>query len=216
VKPADELAELARFYGLEASLPAALAPGLDTYAEWVLDPAGCAVVTLGPAEILAGFAPAPARARFLAAHARWPSAITGIKLDLAARAAPTVYVRATCPWAEGAAFLADIGLDPGALPAARTLYGLGFQADVVKTYALAPGGFVSWRLDAGGLLPAHKAYRADVPWDAIAWPDARAAEIGRVGQALGFTAAGHVAHGAGGWKVYVERRGGIPTDRSLS
>jgi hypothetical protein len=96
------------------------------------------------------------------------------------------------------------------------MYGLGFQGELVKTYALAPGGFVSYRLTDGELLRKHKDYRADVAWSAIAWPDPRWAAIGELGRALGFETAGHVGLVGHTRKIYVERTGAIVTDRSLA
>ena len=101
-------------------------------------------------------------------------------------------------------------------PPARTLYGLGFQGDVVKTYALTDDGFVSYRLVGDDVLAEPKEYRADVSWDAISWPDPRWAAIGELGRALGFRTAGHVGHLHGAMKVYVERTGAIATDRSFA
>ena len=128
-----------------------------------------------------------------------------------------MYVRPTCAWSDGVAFLAAHGIDASAVPGARTLYGLGFQGDVVKTYALTPDGFVSWRIDASGLREDSKLYRAEVAWDELDWPDARWARIGALGRELGFARAHHLGESsAGERKLYVERIGGIPTDRSLA
>lgn len=224
--PAGELTALGAFYGIDvASVIARDRAALDRYAEWVLGRDTFAVVTLGPCAELAS-------PRFRAAAARWPSAITGVKHELGARALehsqsagsgvrcrgrrliePTYYVRTLCPWAEGVAWL---GPAAARIPAARTLYGLGFQGDVVKTYALTDDGFVSYRLVGDEVLAEPKAYRADVAWDAIAWPDPRWATIGALGRTLGFRTAGHVGHLHGAMKVYVERTGAIATDRSLA
>jgi hypothetical protein len=205
----DELAALNAFYGKEVRVPSR---ALDRYAEWVLARDDFAVVTLGDIG-LAGLGSHMAPSRFRGAAERWPRAILGIKLE----AQPTLYVRTVCPWAEGAAWLDQIGLDGAAVPPARTLYGLGFQGDIVKTYALTDGGFVSFRLDGEGLRRERKEYRADVDWSEIAWPDSRWAALGELGRALGFGRAGHVALDSGGqMKIYVERVGAIPTDRSLA
>ena len=205
--PADELAALGAFYGIAVDdVLADHAADLDRYAEWVLGRDAFALVTLAP---ITGDSLA-ARA---AAH--WPAAITGVKLELGTAIAPTYYVRTLCPWAEGVAWLSAQGIPAAAqVPPARTLYGLGFQGAVVKTYALAPGGFVSYRVDTA-LHREHKDYVADVEWDAIVWPDARWAAIGELGRTLGFRSAGHVAPSAGGLKIYVERAGAIATDRSF-
>jgi len=201
VSPGDELAALAAFY--DVAVPRDHAAALDRYAEWVLGRDTFAYVTLGVA------ADHP---RFLAAAAHWPDAITGVKIEVGRDLSPTHYVRTLCPWADGVAWL---GAAAARIPPARTLYGLGFQGDVVKTYALTDDGFISYRL-AGDEVIAEKAYRADIAWDAIAWPDARWAALGALGRELGFHRAGHVGHVHGAMKVYVERTGAIPTDRSFA
>ena len=221
MSPADELAALADHYGLDPRPAwARLAPALARYTEWVLGRDGLAVVTLGEPGALAGWVAAegPALPAFQAAASAWPDAITGIKLDLSGTEPPTLYVRTRCPWAEGLRWLLGRGLPALDLPPARTLYGLGFQGEVVKVYTLSPDGFLSWRLDAGGVHPEHKAYRAEVPWAEIDWPDARWAALGALGARLGFETAGHVGarSDTGERKLYVERRGGLPTDRSLA
>jgi hypothetical protein len=199
VRPAEELAVLGRFYGLDVdAVGVRLAPSLEAYAEWVLDCDGFAVVTLGDAGTVAPFATGAAADRLRASAVRWPDAVTGVKLDLGARHPPTVYIRPTCPWEEGVRFLAGIGIDVRALPAARTLYGLGFQGGLVKTYALCSDGFVSWRIDTDGLRPEHKRYRAEVPWDGITWPDPCWERVGALGRQLGFRTAGHVAASSAG------------------
>lgn len=227
--PAGELRALGAFYGLSVeaieAAAGALGPALDRYAEWVLDRDGFAVVTLGDAETIASFGTEKAGVRLRAAAARWPEAATGVKLDLAGRHPPTLYVRPTCPWEEGVALFPELG----AAPPARTLYGLGFQGDLLKTYALTPEGFVSWRVGArapgiGGDRRIsdnrsldHKRYQADLRWEALRWPDARWEAIGALGRRLGFQTAGHLGIAStGAWKVYVERTGGIPTDRSFA
>lgn len=222
MKPADELGALGAFYGLPVvDLLDRHGDALERYAEWVLERDTFSLVTLGrPAELMA-LVEAPAKERFERAMAAWPRAVAGIKLDTAGRQAPTLYVRTVCPWAEGIAWLtSEMGPAARTIPAARTLYGLGLQGELVKTYALSPGGFVSWRLGQGAVAPAleHKDYRADVGWDDIAWPDAQWRAVGEVGHRLGFQTAHHLARHAstGELKVYVERRGGIPTDRSLA
>lgn len=200
MSPAQELAALAAFYGIDVT---AIDPApLEHYAEWVLGRDSFAVVTLGA---VAG----PARA----AAAHWPAAITGVKHELGSALAPTYYVRTVCPWADGVAWL---GAAATQIPPARTLYGLGFQGDVVKTYALADDGFVSYRIAGDEVLAEPKAYRADVAWDDIAWPDARWTAIGALGRTLGFRTAGHVGQLHGEMKIYVERIGAIATDRSLA
>jgi hypothetical protein len=214
VSPVEELAALGAFYRVPVqALITRHGAALARYAEWVLARHTFAPVTLGEVDELAPLGSTVAQARFRSAAARWPEAVAGIKLE----AEPTLYVRSVCPWDEGVAWLRDMGLDVSALPRARTLYGLGFQGDVIKTYSLCDDGFVSWRLDASGLLREHKEYRADVDWRDIAWPDARWAEIGELGRRLGFRAAGHVGKSSDGeMKVYVERAGAIATDRTLA
>ena len=76
-------------------------------------------------------------ARFRAAAARWPAAITGVKRELGATLDPTYYVRTVCPW--------RMVLHGSARPP-RGSHRLGFQNDVIKTYALTNDGFVSYRL----------------------------------------------------------------------
>jgi hypothetical protein len=112
----------------------------------------------------------------------------------------------------------EVGAVAARIPAARTLYGLGFQGELVKTYTLSAEGFVSFRIAGTELLREHKAYRAEVAWDTIAWPDARWATVGALGRRLGFRSAGHVAHASvsASLKVYVERTGAIATDRSFA
>lgn len=214
--PAEELRALAQVYGLDCEARIAqIEPWLGRYAEWVLGRESLAVVTLAPPEVLAMWAGGGAATeRLLEAARRWPAAITGIKLDLGGLEAPTLYVRTMTPWAEGLFWLLQRGLPALEVPAARTLYGLGFQGEVVKTYSLAPDGFVSWRLDRLGCHPEHKTYKAEVPWRELRWPDERWASIGALGEALGFAVAGHVGERSDTLerKVYVERVGGIPTD----
>ena len=215
--PVDELVALGRFYGVAVDdLIAVHGPALDRYAEWVLGRDAFAIVTLGEVTTLAPLGSATAAARFRAAAARWPDAITGIKLG--PQEEPTLYIRPVCPWDEGVAWLAgEIGAVATRIPPSRTLYGLGFQGELVKTYALAPGGFVSYRIAGDELQREHKAYRADVAWDAIDWPDPRWTEIAALGRTLGFRNAGHVGETSDGErKIYVERVGGIPTDRSVA
>ncbi len=219
--PADELAALGAFYGLPVvEVLARHAPALARYAEWVLGRDDLAVVTLGDVETLAALATPTAAARLRGAAARWPEAITGVKLELGEHRPPTLYVRTLCPWQDGVDWLERAGIAAARVPPARTLYGLGFQGDLVKTYALAPDGFVSYRI-AGGELRRdvdHKRYRADVAWEAIAWPDARWAAIGALGRTLGFRTAGHVGRTCehDELKIYVERAGAIATDRSFA
>ncbi|HSC87424.1 MAG TPA: hypothetical protein VLC09_09155 [Polyangiaceae bacterium] len=217
--PTSELRELGAFYGVDVRRWAtAFGPSLDGYAEWVLGRQAFSFVTLGPAAMLAAAVDLPARQRFQRAAAKWPEAITGIKLDTSERRAPTVYVRCVCPWAEGLAWLsAEFGASAQDVPPARTLYGLGFQGAVVKTYALTPSGFVSWRLGAPSATLQQKDYQADVPWSDIAWPDEGWRGVAELGRHLGFEVAGHVGRrrDVDEFTIYVERRGGIATDRSL-
>ncbi len=219
-----ELRALGAFYGVDVEpVLATHGPSLARYTEWVLARDSFALVTLADAASIARLAAShgdalrtAARTRFLAAAKRWPDAITGIKLDPSGHEDPTLYIRPLCPWADGLAWLARDIIDPARIPPARTLYGLGFQGDIVKTYALVDEGFVSYRI-RGDELREHKEYRADVAWDAIEWPDARWAAIGTLGRSLGFRVAGHVgATASGERKIYVERVGAIPTDRSLA
>jgi hypothetical protein len=220
VTPAGELRALGAFYGTAVDgVLLRHGAALDRYAEWVLGRDGFALVTLGDAASLAAEGSATAAARFLGAAARFPAAILGAKIDPRRHDEPTLYVRTVCPWDDGIAWLSRaLELDLSRVPPARTLYGLGFQGEIVKTYSLAGDGFVSWRLDRGGLLGEHKEYRAEVEWSAIRWPDARWAQVGDLGRALGFRTAGHVgtSSGSGELKVYVERVGAIPTDRSFA
>lgn len=211
-----ELRALGAFYGVDVDrIVATHGTALARYAEWVLARDSFALVTLGRAVDLAALGSPTSRTRFLAAARRWPDAITGIKLDPSGHEEPTLYIRPLCPWSDGLAWLAR-DLDPARIPPARTLYGLGFQGDIVKTYALVDDGFVSHRIGGDGLRE-HKEYRADVAWDAIEWPDARWSAIGALGRALGFRVAGHVGETKNGErKVYVERVGAIPTDRSFA
>lgn len=219
--PSAEFTALCAFYGLPASpLLERHGANLETYAEWVLDAEGFAFVTLAAAADLAGLAEEPAAGRFARAAGRWSEAITGTKIDVAGRVPPTLYVRAVCPWDEGAAWLEhELGGLPPDLPRTRTFYGVGFQGHRSKIYALAPEGFVSWRIeDATGSVAGSKRYTAEVPWATIPRPDARWRALGELGERLGFQTAGHVGFDAstGARKLYVERRGAIPTDRSLS
>ncbi|MDQ3336574.1 MAG: hypothetical protein M4D80_15510 [Myxococcota bacterium] len=217
--PALELAALGRFYGVAVDdFITVHGPALTRYAEWVLARDAFAVVTLGDAASIARFGSPTAAARLRDAVARWPDAITGIKLDPTGREEPTLYVRPLCPWDEGVAWLErEVGGVATRIPPSRTLYGLGFQGDLVKTYALAPDGFVSYRIAGDELYREHKDYRADVAWDTIDWPDDRWTAIGALGRVLGFRNAGHVGETSGGErKLYVERVGGIPTDRSVA
>lgn len=217
--PIEELAALGAFYRVPIDdVVAAHGPSLARYAEWVLARDAFALVTLGSAETLAPLGSATAAARLRSAAARWPAAITGIKLDPGGREEATLYVRPLCPWADGIAWLTqELGFAPTKIPPARTLYGLGFQAELVKTYALTSDGFVSFRFTGNELHREHKDYRADVAWDAIDWPDARWAAIGALGRTLGFRSAGHVGQSSdGARKIYVERTGAIPTDRSFA
>ena len=216
----DELVALGAFYS--SAVDAVIAEhgvSLGRYAEWVLGRDGFALVTLGEAAQLAKRGSATSARRLHAAAAHWPTAITGIKLAPGCREEPTLYVRPVCPWQEGIAWLErEIGSVAMRIPPARTLYGLGFQGELVKTYALSPDGFVSWRVEGGALAREHKDYRADVAWDDIVWPDAKWRAIGVLGHALGFRSVGHVGRssGTGEMKIYVERVGAIATDRSLA
>ncbi len=205
--PAGELSALGAFYGIDvAGVLAHDSAALERYAEWVLGRDTFAVVTLGPRLELA-------TSRFRAAAEYWPAAITGVKRELGGAVEPTYYVRTLCPWADGIAWL---GAAATRIPPARTLYGLGFQGAVVKTYALTDCGFVSYRLAGDDVIAEPKEYRADVVWDEMLWPDPRWAAIGELGRTLGFRTAGHVGHHHGEMKVYVERTGAIATDRSFA
>jgi hypothetical protein len=215
----EELAALGAFYGVAVDdFIAVHGPALARYAEWVLARDAFAVVTLGEAATLARLGSPASASRLISAAARWPDAITGIKLDPTGREEPTLYVRALCPWTEGIAWLErEVGPVAARIPPSRTLYGLGFQGDVIKTYALAADGFVSFRIAGETLRREHKDYRADVAWDAIDWPDRRWTAVATLGRALGFRTAGHVGESSGGErKIYVERVGAIPTDRSVA
>ena len=216
--PAGELAALGAFYGITVDdVIAHHGRALDHYAEWVLGRDAFALVTLGDAPVLAARVGGIAAERLRAAAACWPGAVTGVKLELGACVEPTLYVRVLCPWDDATGWLARAGVAAAVrVPPARTMYGLGFQGELVKTYALAPGGFVSYRLTADELLREHKAYRADVAWSAIAWPDPRWAALGELGRALGFETAGHVGRVGDTRKIYVERTGAIATDRSFA
>lgn len=220
MKPRDELTALGAFYGVAVDDTIdSHGAALDRYAEWVLGRDDLALVTLGGPETLCRGVSPTAAARLRCAVARWPAAITGIKLELTGQREPTLYVRAQCPWADGVEWLTrEVGAVAATLPPARILYGLGFQGDVVKTYALAPDGFVSYRLDSAHVHPEHKDYRSEVAWTEVAWPDDRWAAIGGLGRTLGFRVAGHVGRASDthALKVYVERTGGIPTDRSFA
>jgi len=212
----EELAALGAFYGVAVDdFIAVHGPALARYAEWVLARDAFAVVTLGDTATLARYGSPTSASRLRSAAARWPDAITGIKLDPTGREEPTLYVRPLCPWTEGIAWL-EREVGPVAIPPSRTLYGLGFQGDVVKTYALAPDGFVSFRIAGEAVQLAHKDYRADIAWDAIDWPDQRWTAIATLGHTLGFRTAGHVGDRAGERKIYVERVGAIATDRSVA
>lgn len=219
--PREELAALGAFYGIPIDhIGASHGPALDRYAEWVLGRDDFALVTLGDVATLCRDAPGPAAARLARAAERWPAAITGIKLEPSTRRDPTLYIRTVCEWPDGLAWLAR-EIDASILervPRARTLYGLGFQGPVIKTYALAPDGFVSYRIDETGVRSEHKHYRADVPWNEIAWPDPRWHAIAGLGRSLGFRTAGHVGvtSSAHELKIYVERAGALATDRSLA
>ncbi len=224
MNPEEELTALGAFYGVPVDeVVARHGAALRRYSEWVLGRTSLAVVTLGDVQTLAPLGSPTAAARFAGAAARWPHAHTGVKLAAAPASAPrqepTLYVRCVCPWDEALAWLHDqVGAAAAQIPRSRTLYGFGFQGAIIKTYALVNGGFVSWRLDDNGVRREHKDYRADVDWAAIDWPDAQWAAVGALGRRLGFQTAGHV-----GWdsaaheqKIYVERVGGIVTDRSLA
>jgi hypothetical protein len=219
--PREELAALGAFYGVSVDAVAATCgDALDRYAEWVLGRDDFALVTLGDVPALCRLARAPASTRLARAAARWPAAITGIKLELGGQREPTLYIRTTCPWHEAVDWLGgevDAAIVER-IPQARAAYGLGFQGDVIKTYALTADGFVSYRVDAHGVHDEHKDYRAEVPWAEIAWPDARWQAIGALGRSLAFRTAGHVGvlSSAHELKVYVERIGAIATDRSLA
>ena len=219
MRPADELRLLAEHYGVSAEpLLQRLGASLEHYAEWVLGEDSLAVVTLGEAPLLADLVGGTAAQRLVDAALRWPAARTGIKVDLAGKEAPTLYVRTLCPWSEGLHFLLAHQIPGSVLSPARTLYGLGFQGEMVKTYALTPQGFVSRRMEREMLHCERKDYEAEVPWAEISWPDAGWRAIGQLGTLLGFTTAGHIGvrSDTGERKVYVERVGGIPTDRTVA
>jgi hypothetical protein len=218
----EELAALGSFYDVSVDdILRMHGSALDRYAEWVLGRDDFALVTLGDVASLCELTPGPAAMRLARAASEWPSAVTGIKLEPGGHRAPTLYIRTVCNWSDGLAWLAaDGNIDAATLsrlPRSRALYGLGFQGDVIKTYALAPGGFVSYRLDNCGLHQEYKDYRADVPWHEIDWPDVRWSAIAALGHSLGFRVAGHVGvTSSAELKIYVERTGAIATDRSLA
>jgi hypothetical protein len=220
VTPREELAALGAFYGVRVDdVIAAHERSLDRYTEWVLGRDDFALVTLGDVPSLCALAAPPAAARLQRATTRWPHAVSGVKLEPCARREPTLYIRTTCPWDEALEWLGGEVPNAECIPRARTLYGLGFQGETIKTYALTDDGFVSYRVDARGVHEEHKDYQADVPWSEIQWPDARWQAIGALGRKLGFRIAGHVgvlSTAAHDLKVYVERTGAIATDRSLA
>jgi hypothetical protein len=216
----DELVALGAFYGAPVdAVLSAHGSALGRYAEWVLGRDSFALVTLGSVAELASYGSATSARRLCSAAARWPAAVTGIKLAPDGHEEPTLYVRAVCPWRDGIEWLeGEVGAVATRVPTARTLYGLGFQGELIKTYALVPNGFVSWRVEGAQLCREHKDYRADVSWDAIAWPDAKWQAIGALGRTLGFCSAGHVGRSSemAEMKIYVERVGAIATDRSFA
>jgi hypothetical protein len=220
MSPAEELAVLGRFYGTAVDkVIARFGPALDRYAEWVLGRDQFAFVTLGDVPTLASYGDTTSAQRFACTATHFSGSITGIKFDPAEHEEPTLYVRTTCPWQIGARWLERaLHVDVSRILPARTLYGLGFQGNLVKTYALTPEGFVSHRLDELEVRREHKDYRAEIPWDGIAWPDARWAQVGALGSMLGFERADHVgwSSATGATKLYVERVGAIATDRSLA
>ena len=218
--PREELAALGSFYATPVdAVLSTHGPALDRYAEWVLGRDAFSLVTLGDVDTLCALGSTTAAARLRSAAARWPTAIAGIKLDPAGLDDPTLYLRALCPWQDGIDWLAcEVGAVANQIPTTRTLYGFGFQGEFVKTYALAPDGFISYRIAGNSLCLEHKDYSADIAWDAIEWPDARWSAIGALGRSLGFRNAGHVGRASEthALKIYVECTGAIPTDRSFA
>lgn len=185
-------------------------------------------------------APAVALGAFESGVAAYPDRMAGLKLSLGPTAAgPSLYLRTLCPLGEGLDFLRSL---PDAAPAApalrrilgrsRTLYGLGFFGSRfglgVKTYTvvdvaadpvLGPGrrvpGFLSHRVEGGRLTGRFRRYVPEVPFERLsALPRDLAPAVKYAAGTLGYAAAGHVALGPGGVKVYVERKGAIPTDFS--
>lgn len=202
-----------------------LRPLIAHYAEIVVSPRAVELVVGGPPDRLAQAAhEAGIGAQALAAFAdcvrTFRPTHVGLKLAWGAGRA-SLYARLLAPLADGLEFLARL-VPTGGLARAcagrRILYGLGFCGDplTIKTYAIAKRGFVSWRLDATGLLPESKDYRAKRPLrdEGGAWGTV---VVGLKG--MGFTVADHAAMrqspGAPSEpKLYFERIAPIPTDWS--
>lgn len=220
----------------------ALAPHLDTYAEVVITEQGLELITGGigsvPAAQLAALAErfgapnetARAWSECIAAH---PTRMLGLKVCLGPDAAPpSLYVRTMCPTGEGLKWLAGrIATTPlaDALSDNQTLYGLGFTSRhgecTIKTYTIGrledgTVGFNSSRVTPSGMVREHKRYWPAVPWSELpltAWRWRRLVRF--AADVLGYDVAGHFAtterEGAPDeLKLYVERVGAIPTDRT--
>jgi hypothetical protein len=235
---ASELNAVACHYGCEADVAAFITrarPWLERYTEVVLAEHSFEVVTGGVGSeavnailALASAASEGTRRIFSACSARFEDVMVGVKVGFATHTQPTLYVRSKCDLDAGLWFVA-LHSGPAVadqlraiLRENRTFYGFGFSDDehgpVLKTYTLMPGErgrFVSWRVRAGELLRSHKSYEADLPLSQLAQNETWRQHIEFVSQRLGWQLANNVGRVEGGeaaLKLYVERRGAIPTD----
>ena len=200
-----------------------LRPHIAHYAEIAIAPDSLELVVGGSPQNLAlqaarlGTA-APAIQAFLACTEHFRCKTVGLKVPFGP-GQPSLYSRLLVPKAEGIDFLSSlvpIQALSERLSEHQILYGLGFMGDplVIKTYVLQGQGFVSWRLDPGGLSGEYKEYRANHQLNA------ETGSWGAILQALmaqGFETAGHASERfVDGQRVqpklYFERIGAIPTD----
>jgi hypothetical protein len=152
-------------------------------------------------------------------------------------APPSLYVRSKCEKEKVFSFLLDAGVSCSVLKELSDkmisndrCYGLGFSeldnAPLIKTYTLDQVGeknahrlgFRSHRLSREKMLPVWKEYLPDTPIELFDPPSRDWDELLQfLISEMRFHTAGHIGyerdiHGIAHAKIYVERKGAIPTD----
>ncbi|MDQ3108259.1 MAG: hypothetical protein M3R17_00045 [Bacteroidota bacterium] len=178
---------------------------------------------------------------FFHCHLAFPSAITGIKVCFSKdeNLSPTLYVRVKADVKEAIVFLRkhlgedEITMLQSALSNNKILYGLGFSEKnglpYLKTYTIGevdtPGGekingFISHRLSGQELSKEHKTYLPEISLENFQtdFPELKRLVNFLVSE-MNYTRAGHIGmlhneNNTPEYKIYVERKGGIPTDFS--
>ncbi|MEN0064067.1 MAG: hypothetical protein AAGA48_18080 [Myxococcota bacterium] len=226
----DEVRELAKIVGVavDEAVLSRLAPHAATYAEFTVSPHAIELIVSDEPRKVCETARAlgtsnPALAAFDACIAALSPRMVGLKVPFPrhGEGSPTLYVRLLMPLDEGLSFLQSlVPIDDLRLRLAHNavLYGLAFMGEplIVKTYTLCDDGFESFRLDARGLRPERKAYRASATVEPAtgAWGQVVAALRKRGRLRADHVATLEVGDSLVEPKLYFERIGAVPTDWS--